>query len=273
MRNAFEVLVVDNGSTDGSQRMLREQFPAVRVIQNDGNVGFCRASNQGIEATRAPYILLLNSDTVVNERSLDALIDFMAATGDAGAVGGTLVNEDGSFQASFNRFSSLAEEVLVGTGLGRLLWPGYPSHHTAAQARAVDWVCAACLLVRRAALEDVGLLDERYVMYGDEADLQYRLARAGWKVYFLPEATTVHLGGRSQDRWRRRRMVYRGKMLFYRCNYGAFAEYALRTMLGVLTLGKAAAWMPAWLVPSLHRRAALELRSNSDVLRLCIKLE
>jgi GT2 family glycosyltransferase len=110
MRNTFEVVVVDNGSTDGSQQMLREQFPDVQIIQNDSNVGLGKASNQGIEATQAPFVLLLNNDTIVNGPSLDALIDFMASTPDAGAAGGRLLNEDGSFQAAFNRFSTLAEE-------------------------------------------------------------------------------------------------------------------------------------------------------------------
>jgi N-acetylglucosaminyl-diphospho-decaprenol L-rhamnosyltransferase len=273
MHNRFEVVVVDNGSTDGSQQMLREQFPDVQIIQNESNVGLGKASNQGIEATQAPFVLLLNNDTIVNGPSLDALIDFMAATPDAGAAGGRLLNGDGSFQAAFNRFSTLAEEFLIATRIGERLWPGYPSHHTDAQVRSVDWLCSACLLVRRAALANVGLLEERFFIYGDEADFQYRLVEGGWKVYFLPQVATIHFGGGSMDRWRRRKMVYRGKMLFYRWNYGALKEYTLRTMLGLLTVGKVAAWTLAWLIPSLHSRAAVELRSNAEVLKLCVKLE
>jgi N-acetylglucosaminyl-diphospho-decaprenol L-rhamnosyltransferase len=273
MQNTFEAVVVDNGSTDGSQQMLREQFPTVRIVQNERNVGLGRASNQGIEATEAPYVLLLNNDTIVNGPALDAMIDFMASTPDAGAVGGTLLNEDGSFQAAFNRFSSLAEEFLIATRLGEHLWPGYPSHHVDTKVRSVDWLCSACLLVRRSALANVGLLEERFFIYGDEADFQYRLVEGGWKVYYLPHATTIHLGGRSMDRWRRRKMVYRGKMLFYRWNYGALREYTLRAMLGLLTVAKVAAWSLAWLIPPLHDRAAVELRSNAEVLRLCVRLE
>jgi N-acetylglucosaminyl-diphospho-decaprenol L-rhamnosyltransferase len=162
---------------------------------------------------------------------------------------------------------------LIATRIGERLWPGYPSHHTDTQIRSVDWLCSACLLVRRAALANVGLLEERFFIYGDEADFQYRLVEGGWRVYFLPEVTTIHLGGKSMDRWRRRKMVYRGKMLFYRWNYGALKEYTLRTMLGMLTVGKVAAWSVAWLIPSLHSRAAVELRSNAEVLKLCVKLE
>ncbi len=271
-RTRFEVVVVDNGSTDGSQELLRAQFPSVALIQNDHNVGLGRASNQGIEATTAPYVLLLNNDTIVNGPSLDALVDFLDAHSDAGAVGGTLLNADGSFQAAYNRFPSLSEELLIATRLGDLVRKEYPSRAGGQKAMRVDWIGSACLLLRRAALDRVGLLDERYFIYGDETDLQYRLQKAGWKVYYVPGATTIHFGGRSMDRWRRRRMVYRGKMLFYQKNYGAFREWTLRTMLGALTVAKIIAWSLLWPVPAFKARAARELVSNRDVFDLCVKL-
>jgi hypothetical protein len=273
MRHPLEVVVVDNGSTDGSQDMLRARFPEVRIVQNASNVGLARACNQGVEATKSPFVLLLNNDTIVNGPSLDALVDLMAVTPDAGAVGGKLLNEDGSVQAEYNNFSTLREEFLIATRLGELFWPGYPSHRSGSGARRVDWLCSACLLLRRQALSEVGPLDEGYFIYGDEADLQFRLKARGWRVYYLPDATTIHFGGRSLDRWRRRRMVYRGKMLFYRKNYGTLREYALRAMLGALTLAKVGAWLLAWPARSLRERASRELRSNADVLRLCLRLE
>lgn len=273
MRHSFEVVVVDNGSTDGSQEMLRSRFPQVQIIENRRNLGLGRASNQGIEATRAPYVLLLNNDTLVDGASLDRIIDWMAATPDAGAVGGTLLNGDGSFQAAYGNFPTLAEEFLIATRLGELLWTGFPSHRRGAAARKVDWLSSACLLVRRQALAQVGLLDEHYFIYGDETDLQYRLNKGGWSVYYLPQATIIHFGGRSMDRWRRRKMVYRGKMLFFRKNYGPARQYALRAMLGALTAAKMGAWGVAWPVPAFRQRARRELQSNADVLSLCLKLE
>lgn len=273
LRSSFEVVVVDNGSTDGSQDMLRADFPHVRLVQNETNVGLGRASNQGIECTESRYVLLLNNDTLVNGGSLDALIDFMEATPDAGAAGGTLLNGDGSFQAGYSKFSTLWEEFLIASRLGERVWPGYPSHLRSGRVESVGWLSSACLLLRRAALADVGLLDEAYFIYGDEADLQFRLRRAGWKVYYLPEVTTTHFGGRSLDRWSRRERVYRGKMLFYRKNFGSLREYTLRAMLGVLSVGKVAVWGLLWPLPSRRERAARELRSNADVLRLCLWLE
>lgn len=272
LRSSFDVVVVDNGSTDGSQAMLHEKFPDVQIIQNDRNVGLARACNQGIEATSGRHVLLLNNDTLVNGPSLDVMVEFLDAHPNAGAVGGKLLNPDGSFQAGYADFSTLKEEFLVATGLGDRLWEGYPSHVDASEARVVGWISSACLLLRRAALVQVGLLHEDYFIYGDEADLQYRLQQAGWSVYYLPTATTIHYGGRSMNRWGRRKMVYRGKMLFYQKNYGPLRTSALRVMLGGLSIVKLLGWATVLLSPSKRERAQKELRSNVDVIKLCWKL-
>ncbi|MCZ7570661.1 MAG: glycosyltransferase family 2 protein [Ardenticatenaceae bacterium] len=264
----FDVVAVDNGSTDGSQAMVRERFPRVRLLQNQHNAGLGRASNQGIEATRGRYVLLLNNDTVVNGPSLNAMVEFMESHAEAGAVGGRLLNPDGSFQAGSADFSSLRQEYLIATRLGNLVWAGYPCHAHGRRVKSVDWLSSACLLLRRQALAQVGLLDEEYFIYGDEADLQYRLKQAGWKVYYLPNVTTIHYGGRSMNRWRRRKMVYRGKMLFYQKNYGPFRTVALRALLGGISLSKIPIWAAASLLPRLRTRAREEIQSNLDVLKI-----
>jgi GT2 family glycosyltransferase len=273
LSSKFDVVVVDNGSTDGSQEMLHQKFPQAKIIQNDHNVGLGRASNQGIEATCGRYILLLNNDTLVNGPSLDSMVEFLDAHPKAAAVGGKLLNPDGSFQAGYADFSTLAEEFLITTHLGELIWDGFPSHGDVDGVKEVGWLSSACLLLRREALDQVGLLDETYFIYGDEADLQYRLNQAGWKVYYLPSATTVHYGGRSMDRWRRRKMVYRGKMLFYKKNYGAFRTSILQAMFAGLSLMKLVSWSVAYIFPRLRERSKLELHSNLDVLKLCWSLE
>ena len=273
IHSTFDVIVVDNGSSDGSQTMLHEKFPDVQLIQNEGNVGLGKASNQGIEATKGRYVLLLNNDTLVNGFSLDALVEFLDKNPTAGAVGGKLLNPDGSFQAGYANFSTLLEEFLIATHLGELLWDGYPSHSDSNSVKPVDWLSSACLLIRRTALDEVGLLDESYFIYGDEADLQYRLKQAGRPIYYLPGIHTIHYGGRSMDRWRRRRMVYRGKMLFYRKNYGPVQTGILRLMLGCLSLGKLLIWVLANVLPSKRAAALKEMRSNIEVMKICWKLE
>ena len=266
---SFDVIVVDNGSTDGSQAMLREKFPDVQILENGRNVGLGRASNQGIEATQGRHILLLNNDTLVNGASLDAMVNFLDTHPEAAAVGGRLLNPDGSPQSYYNHFSTLREEFLIATRIGEMLWDAYPAVVDDDQVRSVGWIGSACLAVRRTALDQVGLLDDEYFIYGDEADLQYRLKRAGWDIYYIPTAHTIHYGGRSMDRWRRRQMVYRGKILFYQKNYDATRTLALRAMLGGLSLFKLAYWGVVALLPPQRERAQKELQSNLEVVQLC----
>ena len=272
LKSSFDVVVVDNGSTDGSQQMLKEQFPEVLIIQNDHNVGLGRASNQGIIATRGQYVLLLNNDTIVNGPSFDSMIEFLDTHPEVGAVGGRLLNPDGSDQSCHNNFTTLYEEFLVATRLGERFRTGYPAIINDDEVRSVDWMSSACLLLRRETLDQVGLLDEEYFIYGDELDLQYRMKKASWQIYYLPHATTIHFGGRSMERWPRRKMVYRGKMMFYQKNYGPVRTYALRIMLGVLSAAKLIPWGVALMLPGKREQAKGELGSNVEVLKLCWKL-
>jgi GT2 family glycosyltransferase len=244
----------------------------VLTIQNESNVGLGTASNQGIKATRGRYVLLLNNDTLVNGKSLDAMVAFMEAHPRVGAVGGQLLNPDGSVQACYNNFTTLKEEFFVATRLGEQFRDGYPAVIKDDKVGSVDWLGSACLMLRRDMLRQVGMLDEEYFIYGDELDLQYRMKKAGWEIYYLPHVTTIHYGGRSMERWPRRRMVYRGKILFYRKNYGTVRAGALRLMLAGLSLAKIVCWGLAYLVPSVREKARRELYSNLDVLELCWKL-
>lgn len=272
LNHAFDVIVVDNGSTDGSQEMLHEKFPEVKLIENGRNVGLSKASNQGIEGTDGKYVLLLNNDTIVNGKALNAFVDFLDTHPEAGGVGGKLLYEDGSFQAGYAKFSDLKEEFLLVMGLGYPLWKGYPSHYDSDHPVQAGWLSSACLLLRRSALDQVGLLDEEYFIYGDETDLQYRLYRAGWKVYYLPDATTLHYGGRSMNRWNRRKRIYRGKLLFYKKNYGWFLTTILRLMVGVISFVKVLICLVLLLVPKMRETAKLALRSNWDIIKLCWKI-
>jgi GT2 family glycosyltransferase len=268
----FEVIVVDNGSTDGTHDVLRDRFPEVRRIQNRGNVGLSRASNQGIGASRGRYVLLLNDDTIVDGTSLDTMVQFLDSHPGVAAVGGRLLNPDGSVQAGYRYFPSLTEEFLIATRIGELFNSGFPCGEDDGHVQPVDWLGSACLLLRRQALREVGLLDEEYFIYGDEVDLQFRLHGVGWCVYYLPSVHTIHYGGRSMDRWRRRKMVYRGKMLFYRKHYGRLQTAVLRLMFAWLSAAKLVVWFGAVALPAQRERAQREIRSNCDIIALCSKL-
>jgi GT2 family glycosyltransferase len=252
--------------------MLQEKYPNVRIIQNSGNVGLGKASNQGIEASNGRYILLLNNDTIVNGPSFDAMVKFLEENPRTGAVGGKLLNPDGTVQACYNYFPSLWEDFLLSSRIGELVRPGYPAVMSGEETKSVDWLGSACLMVRRSALDEVGLLDEGYFIYGDETDLQYRLKKAGWDVYYLPGATTIHYGGKSMNRWSRRKMVLRGKLLFYQKHYGAVRTFLFRVLLFVMSFFKLAVWAAASILPSRRERALKEIQSNREVMGLCIHL-
>jgi GT2 family glycosyltransferase len=241
---AYEVIVVDNGSTDGSIAMVRSTFPDVILIRNIENVGFSRANNQALRVARGGYALLLNSDTVVRPNTFQPLLNVMASQPQAGAVGPTILNPDETFQASYASFPTLLREFLELFGLAKYVWgPFYPSYgpESSRQTRAVDWVGGACLLVRRACWEQVGLLDESIVMYGEEVDWCYRMRQAGWQVVHCPEASVIHYGGQSSISTPTRKylQLQQGRVTFFRKHRGRFATQFLIMSIRLSSLLKA----------------------------------
>ncbi len=200
-----EVFVVDNASSDGSAAAVADAFPGVQVIANRENVGFVRANNQAIPRCRGRHILLLNPDTEVRPGALRQLVATLDADPGLGAVGPRLLNVDGSLQPSRRRFPTLATALLESTVLQRLCGRSavvrrfYVADRSDDEEQDVDWLVGACLLVRRSALEQVGLLDERFYMYSEELDLCRRLRVAGWRVRYLPTAEVVHHEAKSSE--------------------------------------------------------------------------
>ena len=269
-----EVIVVDNGSRDGSGEEVKKKFPFIHLIENKKNLGFAKAANQGLEKASGGYLLLLNPDTQVKGSAIERLVSFMESHPEAGVAGGQLLNADASRQNSIANFPSLATELLNKSLLRWLFPKRFPGKERGyLKPIEVDSVIGACMVVRWDTLDQVGLLDEDYFIYGDEADLQYRLHKKGWKVYFLPSVNTIHYGGRSMDRWRRRKMVYRGKMLFYKKNYGPLRTGILRMMLFILSFVKMLVWGSAFVFPHWRDRAQNELDSNLEVIKLCWNLK
>ena len=248
----FEVFVVDNASSDGSVEIVRERFPEVQLIENEENLGFAKANNQAIRESKGRYILLLNSDTVVLSGAIERMIEFMDGHPEAGAVGAKLLNPDGSFQASYNDFPTPLSELVLLAGLSRVVYnPYYPSYppDLSNERRECDWVGGACLMVRKEAIEEVGLLDENYFMYVEEVDWCYRLRKAGWKVYYLPEAQIVHWGGQSsrRERGKARRLLRKSELLFFKKHYGPLLATCLQIAICLFSLVRMGLWFAAYL--------------------------
>jgi N-acetylglucosaminyl-diphospho-decaprenol L-rhamnosyltransferase len=236
----FDVWVVDNGSTDGSQEMVRNSFPTINLITNTDNIGFARANNQAMQRCQGNYMLLFNSDAIAEPGAVHALLDLAKTHPRAGIVGAQLVNPDNSFQASYSRFPSLFREFLILTGLGRLIYGRwYPSQGPEIELgpQIVDYVEGACLLVNRKAFMEVGGLDEGYFMYAEEVDWCCTMQRKGWQVWYQPEARVIHYAGGS-SRFRktyREADLYRSRVRFFRKNHGELQAAILKWMIVGLT--------------------------------------
>jgi GT2 family glycosyltransferase len=195
-----DIVVVDNGSTDGSVDLVRRRHPSVRLIVGDRNLGFAAANNIGIRQTRAPLLLLLNSDTVVPAGALDTLVARLIGS-DAVAAGPRLVDADGRPEVSFGPMLSPIGEWRQRRRVRTAGRDDPASRRRTATLlaieRDVDWVSGACLLVRRDAAEAAGLLDERYFLYEEDVDLCAALRARGGRILFTPAAEVVHLRGRS----------------------------------------------------------------------------
>ncbi len=223
-----ELHVVDNGSTDGSPALVRGEFAGVQLIENPDNRGFAAASNQGIRATRAPYVLSLNPDTEVEPDAIAKLAEYMEAHSEVGAVGPKIVRPDGSLDlASRRSFPSPSVAFFRLSRLSRL----FPAHHRLARynltyrspdvSQEIDSGTGACLLFRRAALDQVGLFDEAFFMYGEDLDLCYRLKASGWKVMYHPSAVILHHKGQSSRKqsYRMIREFHRSMVTFFGKHY------------------------------------------------------
>lgn len=215
---AYEIIVVDNASHDGSVLMLRQEFPAVHIIENEANRGFATANNQALTIMKGRYALLLNTDTVLTEDAVAHLFHFMENRPDAAMTCGQLLHADGSRQNSIAAFPNL---LTLTTNISFLeyLWPRhYPSkRYEWKEPVEVDSGVGACLLVRKEAIDEVGMLDERYFFFFEETDWAYRMRKAGWKIFHLPGAFIYHLQGQSIGRDARSRIeFYRSRYQFFR---------------------------------------------------------
>lgn len=236
----YEVIVVDNASTDDSVEMLKSSYPQVRLIQNPENGGFSKANNLGIQQAQGRYYLLLNTDAFVHPGALETMVRFMDENPDTGAGGCRLYYEDGTLQRSCTAFPTLATELWQALWLDRLFprsmifgkyWMTYWDFN---DTRPVDSIIGAFMMLRREALDEIGLLDEGYFMYSEEVDLCYRLNQAGWKIRFTPKATATHIWGGTSKRIQEKTTflrLYQSRMRFFRKHYGRLSAFLYKIIL------------------------------------------
>jgi len=217
----FELILIDNGSIDNSTFMVKEKFPMVKLIENRKNEGFVKAVNKGIKLCKAKYVLSLNNDTFIYQNSLGELLKFMNSHPEVGICGPKVLNSNGTIQHQCKRgFPTISSAFYYFLGLHKYFPKSKTFGHylmtylNPEEISEVDSVSGACLMVKREIIEQVGLLDEDYIMYGDDLDLCYRIKKIGLKVYYVPTAQIIHYGGVSSQK-----LPYKGVIWFYRAMY------------------------------------------------------
>ena len=199
-----EVIVVDNNSIDGSNRMVKHKFPEVKLVENKDNRGFSVANNQGIKISKGEYVLLLNPDTVVEDDTFISIVDFMDKHDNAGALGVKMVDGSGKFLPESKRGLPTPEASFYKMfGLSKLFPKSrrFSKYHVGYldedETHEIEILAGAFMLIRKKVLDEIGLLDETFFMYGEDIDLSYRVIKAGYKNYYFPETRIIHYKGES----------------------------------------------------------------------------
>lgn len=267
----YEVIVVDNASTDGSLDMIKSDFERVVLLENAQNKGFATANNQGMEIAKGRYVLLLNSDTVVLDGAIAKTVSFADAHPRAGVTGCRVLNADRTLQPTCFMFPSILNMFLSSTylykffpksrffGRERMTW------WDRSDVRQVDVVTGCFMLVRREAIDQVGVMDERFFMYAEETDWCYRFREEGWDVTFTPAGQIIHLGGQSTAKKPVAMIVQlRLSILkFIRKHSGRFAQVSARFLTALFFAVRIPIWFAR--VFSLRQRseAVVKMRAYS----------
>lgn len=266
----YEVIVSDNGSTDGSIEFIRSSYPMVRVIENGRNLRFAKANNVGIRASLGEYILILNPDTIIHEGTLDRMIAFADQHPEAGAFGCRVLNADGSYQRSARPFASHRGEWIAALylrSLGRLhKWftaDSYPGWRGETE-RQVGWVSGCFILARASVLKSIGGFDEQFFYYYEDMDLCRRIWQAGYPILYNPQATITHLGGQSTTtRFPKLAFVLDGQvtryLYYYKYSGKSGVRRARRIALVSVSLRRLGYWIKQKLSPTEAGQKRLEL--------------
>jgi N-acetylglucosaminyl-diphospho-decaprenol L-rhamnosyltransferase len=237
-----EIIVIDNASTDGSADMVHEQFPQVRLVASEANLGFAGGNNEGLRAWGLDvprHVLLLNPDTLVRGDALTTMVRFMDAAPLAGACGARLIYGDGSFQHSAFGFPGLWQILLDAPGVhprlldSRLNGRYSRKLYAAGQPFEVDHPLGASMLVRAEVIRQVGLMDESFHIYCEEIDWAWRIQKAGWKIFCVPQAEIVHYGGQSTRQVKPEMIaaLWTSRLRLYRKHYPAWKLIAARWLV------------------------------------------
>lgn len=257
---AFEVIVVDNNSSDGSVKMVKEKYPLVKLIENEMNCGFARANNQAIEKSKGRYVLILGSDTTVFPGTIKKLIEFMDGRKEVGAVSPRILNLDGSIQSLGRDLPNLTNtffQYFLPNKFYRIIQDFLRKKNE--EVFEVDGLSGSAMLIRKKTLLSVGLFDEQLPLYAEDIDLCYRIKKAGWKMCCCPNVSVTHVGGVStrlvpiESKVKADRAPY----AYFSKHYGRKAALLVRAMIGVSSAIRMMVWLMLYCVKERGRDTAI----------------
>lgn len=258
----LEVIVVDNGSEDGSADLVAAEFPDAVLLRNDTNRGYAAGNNQGLAQATAPLLLLLNSDTEVRGDGFSRLVGFLNQHPEYGAVAPRLVFPDGRVQTSCMRFPDLTvgfqHDSLWERRFGRSesMQRYFMDEFDHLQSRDVDQPPGACFLMRREVMEQVGVFDESLFLFFNDVDFCRRIVDGGWRIHYLAEAEVVHHEGASTSRYRQFVQEWNvNRVRYYRKHHGVTGSLVIKT--AVLMRGLEEGAKTLWKAPAGEKRAGL----------------
>lgn len=254
----YEIVLVDNNSTDGSVEMVKSEFENVVLIQNSENRGFAAANNQAVRIAKGRYVLLLNSDTIVLDHAFEKTLAFADKHPDAAVTGCRVLNPDGTLQNTCFMFPSITNMLLSCTYLYKL-FPGsrffgreQMTWWDRSDIREVDVVTGCFMLIRKEAIEQTGLMDEQFFMYGEETDWCFRFRKNGWKIMFTPEGQIIHYGGQSTSQKKAEMVLQlRGSILLFIKKHRGIVSHIISRLLTALFFFFR---IPYWLAAGMFRK-------------------
>jgi len=275
---AFEIIVVDNLSSDNSREMIKKEFVNVILIENNINNGYGKANNQAIQVSNGQYILVLNPDTIIYPGSLEILTGYLETHPEVGAVGPKIRNSDGSIQYECARhmptpltelfsMSTLDKRFPKSKIFGRYLM-SYWDHN---DLRKVDLLSGACMMLRKRVFDEIGKFDESFFMYAEEPDLFMRIKKAGWEIHYLPSAEIKHLWGKSAKQIPIEMAVESriSMEIFFRKYYGVMSVIAHRITVMLISAIFTILWIFAYIVSTNEKRTKAKNLYMANIAMFC----